>query len=148
MKVLQLVFSACSNMENPSKLLFVYLNILLFEKREVILKFKVHIVHQSYVVDIFSESFHNVEPFRPEVYVAPGLVSSQAPYLVGLVETESPETIICAGSLLNYRWVLTLASCSQERKHDKKKYKAGGILRQKQNKTFFLNPTDCGAETR
>ena len=92
------------------------------------------------IVDIFSESFHNVEPFRPEVYVAPGLVSSQAPYLVGLVETESPETIICAGSLLNYRWVLTLASCSQERKHDKKKYKAGGILRQKQNKiSLFLS---------
>ena len=99
-------------------------------------------------VGIFSECFHNVEPFRPEVYVAPGLVSSQAPYLVGLVERENPETIICAGSLLNYRWVLTLASCTQEKKHNNKKYKVGGILRQKQNKIFFLkNQTDCGAKT-
>lgn len=88
-------------------------------------------------VGIFSECFHNVEPFRPEVYVAPGLVSSQAPYLVGLVERENPETIICAGSLLNYRWVMTLASCTQEKKHNNKKYKVGGILRQKQNKIFF-----------
>ena len=89
-------------------------------------------------VDIFSECFHNVEPFRPEVYVAPGLVSSKVPYLVGLVETENPKTIICAGSLLNYRWVLTLASCTQEKKHNNKKYKVGGILKAKTKYLFWL----------
>ena len=92
-------------------------------------------------VDIFSECFHNVEPFRPEVYVAPGLVSSKVPYLVGLVETENPKTIICAGSLLNYRWVLTLASCTQEKKHNNKKYKVGGILKAK-TKYLFLKKSN------
>ena len=76
-------------------------------------------------MNIFSGSFHNLEPFRPEVHVAPGLVSSKAPYLVGLIETEHPEIIICAGSLLNYRWVLSLASCTAEKKHDKKRFKVG-----------------------
>ena len=74
-------------------------------------------------VAIYSGPFHNLEPFRPEVHVAPGLVSSKAPYLVGLIETENPEIIICAGSLLNYCWVLTLASCTEAEKHDKKRFK-------------------------
>ena len=78
-------------------------------------------------MNIFSGSFHNLEPFRPEVHVAPGLVSSKAPYLVGLIETEHHEVIICAGSLLNYRWVLTLASCTAEKKHDKKRFKVGNL---------------------
>ena len=76
-------------------------------------------------MDIFSECFHNLEPFRPEVVVAPVLVSAQAPYLVGLIETENPEIIICAGALLNYRWVLTLASCTVEKKHSKREFKVG-----------------------
>ena len=78
-----------------------------------------------------------MEPFRPEVHVAPGLVSAQAPYLVGLIETENPETIICAGSLLNYRWVITLASCTVEKKHDKRSYKVG-IFRQASKNAFYL----------
>ena len=35
------VFSECSNMENPSKLLLVCLNILLFEKRVVIVNHEI-----------------------------------------------------------------------------------------------------------
>lgn len=77
--------------------------------------------------------------------MAPGLVSAQAPYLVGLIETENPETIICAGSLLNYRWVITLASCTVEKKHDKRSYKVGIFGQAKC--FFYLNQTGRGSET-
>merc|ERR1711974_531253 len=93
--------SECSYMKKPSKLVLLCLNILLPK----------------------SDFFRNIEPFRPEVYVAPGLVPSIAPYLVGLIEKENPDIIICAGSLLNYRWVLTLASCTFIKQHDKKRYR-------------------------
>ena len=79
------------------------------------------------------------EPFPPEVYLGHGLVSSkggnwmlnkftwhnghncfhvayfQAPYYAGIVHWNRTnnrlDDIICGGGFINYRWVLTLASC-------------------------------------
>ena len=36
---------------------------------------------------------------------------SKIPFLVGIVHKDNEKKIICIGGLLNYKWVISLASC-------------------------------------